>query len=376
MDVPASRDALDAICSKAADLLMTHRWKMWFWGDSIGLEGLLDASRITGNSKYLGFVYGFLKGWMARMEHRSRFDHTAAGAALLSCYELIHDEALLEGASVLSDYLSGFRRTSDGCYLHYEHAHFELPPELPPSHPAYDKEQERQRFELAVKVGGPCVFVDSVHFHGPFFAKMYALTRLERYRQLALDHIAGQVRLVWDELHHLFHHFWIEETRQRNSIFWGRGNGWGMLGILYTVEHLRESDPEAQHLLQIFRFQAERLKQLQDQSGDWRTVLDDRNSYLESSIAAFVVTGFSLALERGWIGEEYESTLEQAWRAMWSHIDESGLFKDVSFETFPSLNREHYRKMPQGAMVPWGQGPCLMAVHGYLKYKGQLISSD
>jgi rhamnogalacturonyl hydrolase YesR len=62
---------------KVADLLMSYPWKVWFWGDSIGLEGLLDATEFTGDAKYCGFVYGLFKARIAREQFRSEFDYTA-----------------------------------------------------------------------------------------------------------------------------------------------------------------------------------------------------------------------------------------------------------------------------------------------------------
>jgi hypothetical protein len=39
----------------------------------------------------------------------------------------------------------------------------------------------------------------------------------------------------------------------------------------------------------------------------------------------------------------------------------------VSYETFPSTRPEHYRSMPRGAVVPWGQGPLIAAIRSYLE---------
>lgn len=354
-------------CRKAADRLLTHRWKLWFWADSIGMEGLLDASEITGDDRYFGYVYGFLKAWIPRMRCRSRFDHTAAGEALVRCYRKTGDPALLEAARDFADYLAAFRKTASGCPVHYEDAHIELPPELPPDHPDYDPAKEAQRRQLAAENAGPCVFVDSIHFHGPFLAALHTATGEERYLRQAEETIGPQVELLWDEEEDLFHHFWIERTGRRNGVLWGRGNGWGMLGVLHTLAHLPEDRPLAGRFRAIVARQAARLAALQDASGDWRTVLNDPGSYLEASIAAFVVDGFGLAMECGWLPRSYEAVVERAWRAMWNHVREDGLFDGVSFETFPSTRAEHYRTMPRGAMVPWGQGPFLTACHRYLE---------
>ena len=361
------RRQISEACRRAADLLLAYNWKMWFWADSIGLEGLLKASEITGDRKYFGYVYGLLKGWIPRMENRSRFDHTAAGVALIECYRVTGDRALLDAARSFANYLAAFRKTTGGCPVHYEDAHIELPPELPEDHPQFDANQEAQRRALATENAGPCVFVDSVHFHGPFLAALFDVTGEERYLDQAEETIGPQVELLWDEEESLFHHFWIERTNQRNNVLWGRGNGWGMLGVMHSLVHLPPESPLAIRFQEIVAQQARRLAELQDVSGDWHTVLNDVGSYLESSIAAFVVDGFGLAIKHGWIAPSYERVVERAWAAMWRHVREDGLFDGVSFETFPSTRTEHYRAMPKGAMVPWGQGPFLTACYRYLE---------
>src|SRR5271157_5437941 len=105
---------LRKIAAKAADLLMSYPWKVWFWGDSIGLEGLLDAAELTGDAKYAGYVYGFFKAWIAREKFRSKFDYTAAGVALVRVFGLTGDFELLEAAKRHALYMSGFRKTKSG----------------------------------------------------------------------------------------------------------------------------------------------------------------------------------------------------------------------------------------------------------------------
>jgi unsaturated rhamnogalacturonyl hydrolase len=370
MKVPHTHAGIVAACRNVAEVLLRHRWKLWFWGDSIGLEGLLAATALTGDAKYFGFVYGLLKGWVARQGHPDRFEHTAAGAALLSCWRETGDGALLEAARTFAAHLATYRKTESGCPVHYEDAHIELPPELPSDHPDYDPRREAERAALAAPQGGPCVFVDSVHFQGPFLAELFAVTKDSRYLEQAEATIGPQVALLWDEKDHLFHHFWSERGKRRNGVFWARGNGWGLLGVLHTLERLPPERPLASRFARLLREHAERLAALQGASGDWHTIVTDPTSYREASFAAFVVDGFSLGIRRGFLDRSYRAVVEHAWQAMWGHLREDGLFDGVSYETFPSFRAEHYRQMPRGAMVPWGQGPFLTACRSYLELEG------
>jgi unsaturated rhamnogalacturonyl hydrolase len=373
--ITSQEDELKTIAARAADLVLAHRWKLWFWGDSIGLEGLLDASELTGDEKYFGFVYGLLKGWLARERFRSDFDYTAPGVALLRVYEKTGETSLLDAAVRHANYMASFRKTTEAeAYVRYENAAIELPPELPPDHPDAQK-----AVELATQVrnGGPCVFVDSVHFDGPFFSKLYHTIGNEEFRHLVRANILPQIELLFDPQARLFHHFWIEQTRSRNGVLWGRGNGWGLLGLVHTLEYLPPEDLAAVRILGVIRQLANRLLELQDRDGGWHTVLNDPTSYIETSIAAFVVDGFSHALRHGWLEPtQMQPSVESAISFLLKYIREDGLLMGVSYETFPSTRVEHYRQIPRNAMVPWGQGPLLTALWSYYQMKSQNPPQD
>jgi len=359
---------LERLARHGADLLLTYPWKLWFWGDSIGLEGLLDAAALTGDAKYSGFVHGLLKGWLARERQRSGFDYTAAGVALLRVYKATSDAKLLQAALRHAEYMAGFRKTGHGAYVLYENAAIELPPELPPDHPDYHGSRNLSR---SVEDGRPCVFVDYVHFDGPFLAKLHQVTGKDEYRQLALDNILPQVELLFDAEQSLFHHFWMERTGTRNGVLGGRGNGWGLLGLTHTLEHLPSGDAGASRVLSVLRRLAQRLAELQDSSGGWHPILDDPGSYIETSVAAFVVDGFSSAIRSGWLEEgTFWPVVESAMRFLLVHVQPNGLLAGVSYETFPSTRAEHYRNVPRGAMAPWGQGPLLTALRACARLTG------
>jgi unsaturated rhamnogalacturonyl hydrolase len=213
--------------------------------------------------------------------------------------------------------------------------------------------------------------VDSVHFDGPFFAKLFQVTRQDKYRKFALENILSQIELLFDFSQNLFHHFWMERTQTRNGVLWGRGNGWGLLGLIHTLEHLPDDDAGARRVLDVLQRLAQRLAELQGSTGGWHTVLDDPASYIETSIAAFVVDGFSSAIRRGWLAEDtFRPVVESALRSLLANMQPNGLLAGVSYETFPSTRAEHYRNMPRGAMVPWGQGPLLTALRSYTLLRG------
>jgi len=354
---------LQEVAARAADLLMRHGWKVWFWGDSIAFEGLLDAAEWLKEAKYEAFVYGMMKAWVARRHPTRAWDYTAPGLALLRLFEHTSDPALLRAAKDHADYLATFRQTEYGAYVRFEDPEFDLPPELPEQHVGGTA-------GLATRSGGPCIFVDNMHFDGPFLAKLYQITKDSHYRDLAVSNMLPSIRLLFDERYHLFHHFWSERLRAPNGVFWGRGQGWAMLGMLHTLAQLPEDDPARPKLLEIFQRHSLAMAALQDPAGHWHTVITDLSSYLEPSIAAFVVDAFSRGVGRGWLSDSSRPVVDRAFAALLRSVRQNGQLGGVSYETYPSLHAEHYKTMPREALVPWGQGPLLSAIRSYAAFNG------
>lgn len=360
--MPNNIEELRTVATRAARRLMTYPWKVWFWGDSVGLEGLLDCSEFLNDSQFECFVYGLMKSWIARREPLRKLDYTAPGVSLLRLYEKLGDPVLLAIAQEHGAYLAKFRQAENGAYIRYTNADLDLPPELPPDHPYTGGATASP---VNATKGGPCVFVDNMHFDGPFYAKLYRLTGEERWRLLALGNILPHVRLLIDEETNLFHHFWVEQRNLRNGVLWGRGQGWALLGLVHTLEELPQRDSAISEILEILKRLICALAHTQDASGHWHTVINDPESYLETSIAAFVVDGFSRAILHGWVDRSFQDVVDRAFQVLISCIGDDGTVKGVSYETYPSFSAGHYKTMPRGAMVPWGQGPFLAAIRSY-----------
>lgn len=351
---------LSSVARAVADKLLQNPWKVWFWGESIGLEGLLAASELTADDKYFGYVYGLMKGWAGRDLPGGRFDYTAAGTALLKTYQRTNDPYLLKRARRLADYLSSFRHTLCGAYIRDEGRATDFAPDLPAELPQRAEFEQRA---AQVRERGPFVFVDSMHLDGPFFAKLYEITDDKHYVNLALDNIVSQTKLLFDSEAELFHHYWSESTQRRNGVLWARGNGWALHGLARTLESLPHDHPSCGWLRNILQRVSVRVVDRMEVCGGWHTVMDDPSSYIETSAGAFFIDALSTAALHGWIMWDcVEETVRRAVDFLLAQVEENGVVKGVSHDTFPSSLRADYTSLPCGAIVPWGQGPVLTAL--------------
>ena len=91
----------------AADQLVSYDFKPWFYGDSVGAEGLVRASDLLGDGFYAGFVHGMARGAVGRDAAPRAFDHTVPGRALVELAVRRADTRLLED---LGDILAQLQR--------------------------------------------------------------------------------------------------------------------------------------------------------------------------------------------------------------------------------------------------------------------------
>ncbi len=208
---------------------------------------------------------------------------------------------------------------------------------------------------------GPGIFVDCLHFDGPFFAHLGALTKDQRLLDIAAEQTLAMIALLQDPASGIFSHFWLEKMGRARGYGWARGQGWALLGLLDVLEYLPRDHSGWKPIHEALIRLANGLAATQHRSGHWPTLVAEPDSYLETSAALFAATGFARGLARGLLSAEFREPCERAWQAGLAALDDHGLVTGVSAIVWASTALGHYRAVPQGFMVPWGQGPLLLA---------------
>jgi unsaturated rhamnogalacturonyl hydrolase len=350
----AATDEELARLRRAADRLLAHPFQAWFYGDSIGFEGLLAASELLGEGRYADFVHGFLRGWAARDQPYRPDDNTAPGHVLCAVAERTGD-GLLAGAAVrLGEHLAS-RRRIEGVSVTFEDASRSLREPYGPIPAGED--------DLAlVAAPGAGIYVDCLHFDPPFFADLARLTGDRAWTERAIEEAIGYGRLLADQSTGLYHHFWLERTGRAYGPGWGRGQGWALLGLLDVLELMDDGLPGRAEIAAAAASLAAAMLRVQRPDGSWSAVVDRPDSGDETSTAAFMVAAFLRGIERGVLdAARFGPAAERAWEATWRAVDGDGLLTGVSAAVYSSTVPEHYAHVPRGFDVPWGQGPLLVA---------------
>lgn len=310
---------------------MEYPYKVWGFGEGIALEALWEAGETLHVPAYQEFVVGLFERWLAREPRLVEADHSAPGGLLLTVYKATQDVRYLGLALNLAQYMRALPQDSTGARLHR------------PQHPKY----------------ASFFYVDCMEVDAPFFCQLAAITGDNAYYDFAAEQLLGYTALLFDEERSLFYHQYNNATRQVNGSFWGRGNGWALLGYLKTMKQLPITHPSYLQIETIFKQLTASLARLQHEDGSWSTVLDRPETYREGSLPAMFGYAILDGIAAHHLPESYAPVAEHAWEAVEGSLTPDGLLHTVSVATPPG-DTPHYNQIATGLGYPWGQGSALL----------------
>jgi unsaturated rhamnogalacturonyl hydrolase len=208
-------------------------------------------------------------------------------------------------------------------------------------------------------IGSHQLWVDTVYMAAPVLAGFGKLDRQPEYIDDAARQIAVQARRLQDNTTGLFYHMWDWKTGERTAGLWGRGNGWIFMSLADTFEALDRRHPAYKELQRIAVRMAAGLAKTQDAEGMWHTVMDDRQTYPESSATAMCVYSYLKLIRLKVLPASYRKPAMRAWSAINDRYVKDGLVTGVSAGTGPQ-KKNSYGQIRIGSET-WGTGAYLMA---------------
>lgn len=135
---------------------------------------------------------------------------------------------------------------------------------------------------------------------------------------------------LYDEDEHLFYRdsrYFNKKEKNGAKVFWSRGNGWVMGGLVRLLSVTPENHPERKKLVKLFISMTEKLAALQQADGSWHASLLDPESYpsKETSGTGFICYAMAWGVNNGLIPyKKYKSVISKAWDALSSSVHPDG----------------------------------------------------
>lgn len=177
---------------------------------------------------------------------------------------------------------------------------------------------------------------DALFMAPPTFAKLGKTLNDKTYYDLNDKFFLETYNRLYDTEEHLFARdasYLINENgkgkREANSkkIFWSRGNGWVMSGLVRLLNELPKDHPKRTFYLDIYLKMAEKIITLQQADGLWRSSLLDPESYPggEASGSGFYTYALAWGINNKILDKKkYLPAVKKAWSGLNSLVQENG----------------------------------------------------
>ena len=195
---------------------------------------------------------------------------------------------------------------------------------------------------------------DALFMGPPAWARLAQATGDHRYLDFAVEKWWVTSAFLYDcEEHLYFRDSTIFPQREKNGrkIFWSRGNGWVMAGLVRMLQYLPADHPARPRFVAQFREMAAAVLQCQQPDGLWRASLLDPSAYpmQESSGSGFYCYALAWGVNEGVVEREpYAAAALRTWAALESFVQPDGRLTHVQPVGFTPVTFDANHTEPYG----------------------------
>jgi len=176
---------------------------------------------------------------------------------------------------------------------------------------------------------------DALFMGPPAWVRLYAATGKKAYLDFAVEKWWKTSDFLYDAKEHLyFRDNTFFERREANGekVFWSRGNGWVMGGLVRVLQFLPADHPARARFVKQFQEMAARVLTCQQPDGLWRASLLDPASYplKETSGSGFFAYALAWGVNQRLLDRAaYEPAVWKAWQALVGCVTPEGRLTHV-----------------------------------------------
>ena len=166
---------------------------------------------------------------------------------------------------------------------------------------------------------------------GSMMGRSYALTQERQYLDLLTNFL---VEMGTQQISGLFWH------DRETPFYWGRGNGFAVLGLAETLTYLPQSHPLYTDILLMYQKLLNGLLKYQNPSGCYHQVITLPGSYQELTSTCMIGYGIARGIKLGLLNRSFIPILESLWNGAKARVTETGDVVDGCTGT-GALETEH-----------------------------------
>lgn len=162
------------------------------------------------------------------------------------------------------------------------------------------------------------MWADDLYMSVPFLVRYSQFTGDQKYLDDAANQFFGFKKRLFMPEEKIMSHVYDFKYDSKTNVPWGRGNGWVVFSMTELLEVLPEDHPKRNDLIDFLNTLCEGYLALQDDEGMWHQVLNDHESYPETSCTSMFIYAFSRGIRFGWLKnpEKYVKAIYKAWKGI------------------------------------------------------------
>lgn len=281
------------------------KWPMWDWTNAAGYTGILALADISKNKRYIKTLVKISDtlNWETG-PRRFYADDYCIGQTYSILYKKYRDEKMI----------SNFRRLADSIV------------NMPHNESLEWKNSIRLR-EWA--------WCDALFMGPTALSYLSTATGDRKYLDIANKLWWKTTDYLYDSTEHLY---WRDGSyigrKERNGqkMFWSRGNGWVMGGLVRVLENMPNHYPDRARFVRLYKDMAAKIASIQQADGSWHASLLDPASHpaKETSGTGFYTYALLWGMNHGLLNkQEYWPVIRKAWTALSSSVHENGMLGNV-----------------------------------------------
>jgi len=370
---PLSKIADDVVAQTVFDLPATKsdpqptRYNLWMYQNFMLMEGMDALGEVTGNEAYKSYTSRSIDFFAA---YQSKFgDSMKAGPAGLKKWYSKPKEMWQCGM------IAAFA----------EHQQARPNPEFVRGMKIFDRLLEKAptffRDGLLVRKKsngrGLGLQIDDLYMIAPYWCRKAELLNEPKWLDRAIDESLHYFEYLWDEEDKLMHPLWLGKDQAPYGLYWGRGNGWYILAVTDLLSFIPEDHPKREAVLDDYRTFIDGIILRQGKNGLWRQILDQPETYSETSCSGMFTYCILKGVNEGWLDRKYFEFGKKGWHGLQTTVNKDFEITGVCPPSDISNDPNYYLKgRAPKTHDQHGIGPYLLAGAEYLKANKTLKTTD
>jgi unsaturated rhamnogalacturonyl hydrolase len=210
---------------------------------------------------------------------------------------------------------------------------------------------------------------DALFMAPPVLTKLSAATGDTKYQDFMNVMFWDTHDFLFNKQDHLFYRdasYFTRKTPSGKNVFWARGNGWVMAGIVRVLQYLPKDNPYYNRYVSLLQEMAGKIKEIQGDDGLWRPSLLDFQEvpHPETSGSSFFCYAITWGVNNGILNkDEYLPVAKKAWKGLNNYVTPEGKLQWVQpIGASPD-------KVTQDNFQEYGSGAFLLAGSEMFKVK-------